>query len=134
MQAFSMDPRMTTIQDVFYPTGYAFLMFPDAENAEQAARELEAAGFDGQYIMLLTPEVILKEIGKIDGESSVALPSVGTEAATVRKYIDFAREGHHALMVKAPSDKDAERMMSIVRKLPFSYGQKYHMLAIEDLE
>jgi hypothetical protein len=38
------------------------------------------------------------------------------------------------LMVKAPSDKDSERMMSIVRKLPFSYGQKYHMLAIEDLE
>ncbi|MEO7160489.1 MAG: RNA-binding protein [Polaromonas sp.] len=134
MQAFSMVPKMTTIQGVFYPTGYAFLMFPDAENAEQAARELEAAGFDGQDIMLLTPEVILQEIGKIDGESSVALPSVGTEGATVRKYIDYAREGHHALMVKAPSDKDAERMMSIVRKLPFSYGQKYHILAIEDLE
>ncbi len=134
MQAFLMTPKMTTLQGVFYPKGYAFLMFPDAENAEQAARELEAAGFDGQDIMLLTPEVILQEIGKIDGESSVALPSVGTEGATVHKYIDFAREGHHALMVKAPSDKDSERVMSIVRKLPFSYAQKYHMLAIEDLE
>ena len=134
MQAFLMTPKMSTLQGVFYPTGYAFLMFPDAENAEQAARELEAAGFSSQDIMLLTPEVILKEIGQIDGESSVALPSVGTEGATVHKYVDLAREGHHALMVKAPSDKDSERMMTIVRKFPFSYGQKYHMLAIEDLE
>jgi hypothetical protein len=134
VKAFVMTPKMSTLQGVFYPTGYAFLMFPDAENAEEAARELEAANFDGQDIMLLTPELILREIGKIDGESSIALPSVGTEGATVRKYIDLAREGHHALMVKAPSDKDSERMMSIVGKLPFSYGQKYHMLAIEDLE
>lgn len=134
MQAFQMTSKMSTMQGVFYPTGYAFFMFPGAEEAEQAARELEAAGFNGQDIMLLTPEVILREIGGIDGESSVALPSVGTEGATVHKYIDFAREGHHALMVRAPSDKDTERVMAVVRELPFSYGQKYHMLAIEDLE
>lgn len=134
MQSFQMTPKMTTLQGVFYPTGYAFLMFPDAGNAEQAARELEAAGFADPDIMLLTPQVVLKEIGMIDGESTVALPSVGTEGATVRKYIDLAREGHHALMVKAPSDDDTERLMKIVRELPFSYGQKYHMLAIEDLE
>lgn len=134
MQSFLMNPKMTTLQGIFYPTGYAFLMFPDAENAEQAARELEAAGFADQDVLLLTPRVVLKEIGKIDGESTVELPSVGTEGATVRKYIDLAREGHHALMVKTPSNDDTERMMAIVRKLPFSYGQKYHMLAMEDLE
>jgi hypothetical protein len=134
VQAFVMTPKMSTLQGVFYPTGYAFLMFPDAGSAEHAARELEAAGFHDPDLMLLTPEVVLEEIGRIDGASSVALPSVGTEGATVRKYIDFAREGHHALMVKAPSDQETERMMTIVRKLPFSYGQKYHLLAIEDLE
>ena len=134
MQAFQMNPKMTTLQGVFYPTGYAFLMFPDAQNAEQAAYALEAAGFDDQDVLLLTPQVILKEIGQMDDESTIALPSVGTEGATVHKYIDLAREGHHALMVKAPSDKDSERVMSIVRKFPFSYGQKYHMLVIEDLE
>ncbi len=107
MKTFSMDPKMTTIQGVFYPTGYAFIMFPDAENAEKAAQKLETAGFGGQNVMLLTPEVILQEIGKVDGKSTVPLPSVGTEGATVHKYIDLARDGHHALMVKAPSDKDS---------------------------
>lgn len=134
MKPFVLHPKMLTMQDVFYPTGYAFLLFPGEQDASQAAAELEAAGFDSQDIMLLTPQEILREIGKVDGESDVALPSVGTEGATVRKYIDLARDGHFAVMVKAPSDDDTKRVMSAVESLPFSYGQKYHMLAIEDLE
>ena len=134
MQPFLMTSKMTTLQGVFYPTGYAFVMFPDAESVEHVAQKIEQAGFSDQDVMLLTPSVILREIGKIDGESSIELPSVGTEGATVSKYINLAREGHHALMVKAPSDDDSERLMSVVRELPFSYAQKYHMLAIEDLE
>ncbi|NML85373.1 RNA-binding protein [Polaromonas sp.] len=134
MKTFALDPKMLTLQGVFYPTGYALVLFPEMSDAEQAGRELEASGFDGQDIMLIPPKVILKEIGKIDGESDVVLPSVGTEGATVRKYVDLAREGHCALMVRAPSDEDTKRLMAVVGRLPFSYGQKYHMLAIEDLE
>ena len=134
MKTFALDSKMLTIRGVFYPTGYAFIVFPQAEQAEQAARELETAGFDSQAIMLLTPEIVLREIGKVDGKSDLALPPVGTESATIHKYLDLAREGHHALMVHAPSDEDAERVMSAVRHLPFSYAQKYHLLAIEDLE
>lgn len=134
MKAFALQPKMLTLQGVFYPKGYAFIMFPQAEHAEQAARELEDSGFPGDAITLLTPDAILREIGQVDGDSDVTLPSVGTEGATVRKYVDLAREGHHALMVHAPSEKDTERVMAVVRKQPFSYGQKYHMLAMEDLE
>ena len=134
MKPFVLVPKMLTLQGVFYPTGYAFLLFPDEADASKAAAELEAAGFDGDNIMLLPPEVILSEIGKVDGESDVDLPSVGTEGATVRKYVDLARDGHFAVMVKAPSDKDTQRVMAAVANLPFSYGQKYHILAIEDLE
>lgn len=134
MKPFVLNPKMLTLQGVFYPTGYVFVLFPDAQDAEQAGRELEAAGFDRQDIMLLSSEIILKEIGKVDGESDVVLPSVGTESATVHKYVDLALEGHCALMVKAPSDKDTKRVMDVVGRLPFSCGQKYHILAIEDLE
>ena len=134
MQPFLMNSKMTTIQDVFYPTGYAFVMFPDAENAQKAAQKIEEARFSQEDVMFLTPAVILREIGRIDGESSVELPSVGTEGATVNKYINLARKGHHALMVRAPSDENAKQLMAVVRAFPFSYAQKYHMLAIEDLE
>ena len=134
MQAFQMTSKMTSLGGTFYPTGYAVVLFPNAEHAKKAAAELEAAGFESESIMELTPSVILRNIGQLKGDEAVALPSVGTEGATVQKYINLAREGHHGLMVKAPSDDDSERMMAVVRKFPFSYGQKYHMLAIEDLE
>lgn len=134
MQAFQLTSKMISMGGVFYPTGYAVVLFPDAEHVSKAGKELEAAGFASEDIMELTPPVILREIGQVKGDEAVALPSVGTEGATVQKYINLAREGHHGLMIKASSDDDSERMMAVVRKFPFSYGQKYHMLAIEDLE
>jgi len=131
MKNFEMTKKMIRLGGAFYPTGYAFIMFPDIEDARQAARELEP-GNDG--IMLLTPESILQEIGRTDVESDIALPAVGTEGATTHKYMDLAREGHCALMIPAHSKEETEHIMTVVRKLPYSYAQKYHALAIEDLE
>ena len=133
MKEFELTKKMVTMGGAFYPTGYAFIMFPSEEIAQQAADGLDA-GTKG--VMLLSPQTILREIGRVDGESdtSVALPSVGTEGATVGKYVHLARQGHHALMIPVGSREDTERVMAVVRQLPFSYGQKYHMLAIEDLE
>jgi hypothetical protein len=134
MKIFEISRKMLTLTGVFYPTGYAFILFPQIDHAEEAVRELEAAGFDEQKIMLLTPDIILRELGKVIGNSDLKLPSVGTESATVHKYVDLAQDGHHAVMVHAPSDKDTERVTFAIRHLPFSYGQKYHLLAMEDLE
>jgi hypothetical protein len=131
MKDFEMTPKMLSLGGVFYPTGYAFIMFPNAADATQVARELEA---DHEGIMLLTPADILTQVGKADDQSDVALPSVGTEGATVRKYVDLAREGHHALMIPTPSQEATERIMAVVRQVPFSYAQRYHLLGIEDLE
>lgn len=131
MKDFSLTQKMLSMGGVFYPTGYAVVMFPDVEDARQVARELE---LEPSNIMLLTPEAILDEISKADGRSDVKLPGVGTEGATVRKYMDLAREGHHGLMIPVPSQEATERLMTAVRKVPFSYAQKYHFLAIEDLE
>ena len=131
MKEFELTRKMLTLSGVFYPTGYAFIMFPDGENAREAADKI---GPISEGVMLLTPETILKEIGRVDGDSHAALPDVGTEGATVHRYVNLARQGHHALMVAMPDSRAAERIMMEVRKTPFSFGQRYHMLAIEDLE
>ena len=131
MKHFEMTKKMLSMGGTFYPTGYAFIMFPEAEDAKQVAHELEVSN-DG--VMLLTPEEVLADIGHADGHSEVNLPRVGTEGATVHKYVDLAREGHHALMIPVPNKEATERIMEVVRKVPFSYAQKYHSLAIEDLE
>ena len=134
MQTFQANPKMTTMQGVFYPTGYAVVLFPDADNADEAGRRLQAAGFADSDMQLLTPPVILRDIGGIDGESEDILPLVGTEGTTVQHYVKLARDGHYGLLVKTDSDDVSEQMMVVVREMPMSYGQRYRMLAIEDLE
>jgi hypothetical protein len=131
MKPFELSQKMLTMSGVFYPTGYAFIMFPDAESARQAAEKIDALS---DTVMLLTPDVVLKEIGKVDGDSAAALPDVGTEGATVQRYVNLARKGHHALMVAVPDAKTAELVTAEARNYNFSFGQLYHMLAIEDLE
>ena len=131
MKTFALTPKMLSLGGVFYPTGYAFIMFPDIEEATLVARELDTSD---ESIMLLTPATILEQIGKADGRSDLTLPRVGTEGATVKKYVDLAKEGHHALMIPMASQEATERIMAVVRKAPFSFAEKYHLLAIEDLE
>ena len=131
MKSFELTKKMLTLSGVFYPTGYAFIMFPDAESAHQAAQNIDSLS---DTVMLLTPDTVLKEIGKVDGDSHAALPDVGTEGATVQRYVNLARKGHHALMVAVHDSKAAERVTAEARKHDFSFGQLYHMLAIEDLE
>ena len=134
MKTFEITSHMFTMSDVFYPNGYAFVMFPNAQDAQQVLGELDGSLTDSGEMLLLSPQAVLRDIGKLENEElEVTLPSIGTEAATVAKYINLARQGHHALMVRVHSDVETEQVMRAVRKVPFSYGQRYHLLAIEDL-
>ena len=133
MKKFELTPDMLTLSGTFYPKGYAFIMFPNAMMAERAALEIAKAPF-GESVMFLNAATVLRSIGQVEGDSDVALPSVGTEGATVRKYVDWARKGHCALMVKVDSDEETELVMQAARQASFSYGQRYHLLAMEDLE
>ena len=134
MKKFELTPDMLTMSGAFYPKGYIFLMFADAADAAQVAQDIDMLSGPESASMLLTAESVLHDIGRIDGASNVALPSVGTEGATVHKYIDLARQGYSAVMVKVASDEDAKRVINSARKVPIAYGQRYHLLAMEDIE
>ena len=56
MKPFELTKKMLTLGGVFYPTGYAFIMFPDAESANQAAQNIDSLS---DPVMLLTPETVL---------------------------------------------------------------------------
>ena len=133
MTDFKVPPSMLTFGGAFYPKGYMFIMFPAEKDAQQVAAALNHWS-DKPDVQHLSPATVLREIGKVDGDTDVELPAVGTEGATVHKYVQLARQGNCALMIKADSDEIAERVMIEVRKVTFSYGQRYHLLAIEDLE
>jgi hypothetical protein len=134
MKPFSIEPDMLTLGGVFYPTGYMFLMFPTEQDARKAGKALEENGYHGESISLLTPSDIQEKVVRTVGSADIPLPSAGTEADTVRHFAELASQGHHALMVHAPSHDESERVMELLRGAPISYGQKYRQLVIQDLE
>ena len=134
MKKFELTPSMLTLGGTFYPKGYAFIMFPERSQAERVAHELGRTAGQNDPPLFLDAATLLRDIGRVDGESEIDLPSVGTEGATVRKYVGLARQGHCALMVRVDSDEATEHVMKAARSASFSYGQRYHLLAIEDLE
>ena len=133
MKPFSLEPGMLTMRGVFYPTGHMFIMFPTEKDARDAEHALETDGYNGESISLLTPEDIQKNIARTVGSADMPLPSAGTEADTVRHFAQLASQGHHALMIHAPSAEETEHVMTVLKGMPISYGQKYRHLVIEDL-
>ena len=133
MKHFEIESAMLTLGGVFYPTGYMFVMFPGREEARKAEQALVDDGCNEQSISLLTPEVIQEKIARTVGSADIPLPSAGTEAQTVRHFARLAGEGHHALMIHAPTALETEHIMGVLHDAPISYAQKYRHLVIEDL-
>jgi hypothetical protein len=133
MKPFELSKDMLNLRGQFYPTGHILAMFPSADAAQAAGRALVDAGLVGDDISLITPEVMLRDIARTVGNADIPLPSPGTEADTVRRYAQFASQGHHALLVRAPDNSDSEKVMQALQGHAPSHAQKYRMLVIEDL-
>jgi hypothetical protein len=132
MKSFAPESKMFTLGGVFYPTGHVFVMFPSAQDALDAEKMLIDAGYDGGSMCLLTPQDIHDKVAATALHDE-GLPSPGTEGETARHYEELAREGHHALLIPAPSAKDTGRVMQALKGAKISYAQKYRHFVIEDL-
>jgi hypothetical protein len=132
MKPFELEANMLTMRGVFYPTGHMFIMFPTEQDARDAERTLEEDGYSGETVSLLTPRDIQEKIARTIGGAD-PLPSAGTEADTVRHYVQLASQGHHALLIHAPTGRETEHIMDVLKHAKISYGQKYRQLVIEDL-
>ncbi|MEJ5988620.1 RNA-binding protein [Ramlibacter sp. PS3R-8] len=134
MKPFQLDPGMRTMRGVFYPTGWLVLMFAGEQQAREAAKLLsDQGGVADTDVLLVTPEDFRRDIVGATGDDDI-LPSAGTEGDTVRKFAQFAREGHYGLMVHAPKGDDSDRIVELLRGSGITFGQKYRHLVIEDVE
>ena len=133
MKPFHLESKMLTLRGVFYPTGHMVLMFPTEQGMREAARRLDDEGFGTDTISLLTPELIQQELARTIGSTDMPMPSAGTEADTVRRIVELASQGHHGLLIHAPTAAESDRVMEALRGAEISYGQKYRHLVIEDL-
>ena len=134
MKRFHLDPGMTNMRGVFYPTGHMVLMFPSAQDAQHAAELLQRDGVADDDLSLADPAEFEAQVADAsDDYDDLLLPSVGTEGETVRRFRTLAREGHHALIVHASARLSSDHVLDVLRDTHISYGQRYRFLVIEDL-
>jgi hypothetical protein len=133
MKPFHLQPAMLSLGGVFYPTGYMFLMFPSAQDAQRAADMLVADGYDGESVSLLTPQLIQDQLGRLAGDPASAPAPLEAESNTVLRFVDLARQGHHALMIHAPTPHETEHILHVLKDARISHGQKYRRLAIDEV-
>jgi hypothetical protein len=133
MKPFQLSKDMLNMRGQFYPTGHVIVMLPSMEGARQALKALTDAGLAEDDISLLTPEVIQSEVVRTVGNADIPLPSAGTEADTVRRFSEYASQGHHALLIHSPKGDHGDRIMDALKGHEISYAQKYRALIIEDL-
>ena len=134
MKRFHLDPGMTNMRGVFYPTGHMVLMFPSAEDAQHAAELLQQDGVSESELSMADPTEFEAQIADAsDDYDDLLLPSVGTEGETARRFRHLARQGHHALMVHASAGMSSDHVLEVLRDTHISYGQRYRFLVIEDL-
>ena len=133
MKTFELAPEMLTLRGEFYPTGYFFVMLPTADDARKLEQDLKAADVTEPDMLYLTPEAVLEKVAPTTAHHGEAMPSVGTESATALRYRELAQQGHCAVMVRPDASRDADAIMAVIRRSPFSIAEKYRLLAIEDM-
>lgn len=116
---------------IFYPTGHVVTAFPTAEDAKQARKSLEKAGFVGEQLLSIDARTMAREAA--ENLDSRGLMSVGASVPTRQKQLELAQQGCHFLVIHAPGDSDHERVMRALNGTQVRYAVKYHRLVIENL-
>lgn len=133
MNTLSVDASMRAmIGGAFYPTGHTMVMFASEHAAREAARQLAASGHGGE-VYLAPPSVVLTEIAPTVHDADQPLPSIGTDAATAREFIQLAHDGQTGLLVQTRNAAQLETLQALLQHTPYTLARRYGQLVIEDL-
>ena len=128
-----MDPaKLPTDFGIFYPTGWIILAFEDKAAAERVQHDLSTGGYDAKDAVLLSAsDVIPSAKGQL--ENADWLARLGKADEMVQTHLNAAKGGSTFLLVYAPTDGEAERVMNVARRVPFQFAHRYRRFAIETL-
>ena len=126
-------PQLPTSFGIFYPTGWSVVAFPSRESAEQVRRDLLTGGYDEADCKLVRCDEV---IPTAEAQLSDAgwLAQLGKADEMVGRHLAAAKSGSTFLVIHTPSDSEAERVMNVVRRVPFDFVHRYHRLAIQEMK
>ena len=117
---------------VFKPVGHVIVAFPNGNDMKQAAAALTSGGSAQADVVSYTPDQ-MRQQADIDIEQAGVLAGIGQELNLVRAHRELAVQGHSFLVVKAPTDEDANRIAEVARRYHATRAQRYGHLMIEEL-
>lgn len=128
-----LSKTLFNVRGQFYPTNHVLAMLPSEQAARTAARELCDRGIAHECITIISPEDLRANIAPTGSESDSPLPSPGTEAQTTRRLVQFADEGHWALLIHSKHSEEDEPIVEVLTEHKAPLAERYRMLVIEDL-
>ncbi len=134
MQNQDGKPSKTTDFGVFYPLGHIVVAFPKYEDALGVQQDLVVGGYDLADCVIHKSEEVAAAAASNLRESTGWLARLGKSDEAVQAHLNAAKQGATFMLIYAPGDTDAERVMNVVRRVPFELAHRYRRLAIEDLK
>lgn len=116
----------------FKPVGHVVVAMPDDASAVQATQALREQGFEADDILAYTAAEEDDEMDRMLRHTS-DFAGFGYEVTLMRRYKELASRGASWLIVFAPEDEQAARVVGAVRRHGALLAEKYHRLVIEDL-
>ena len=117
---------------VFKPVGHVIVAFPNDSDMRKAAAALTDGGTPQAEVTSYTPDQ-MRQQADIDIEQAGVLAGIGQELNLVRAHRELAVQGHSFLVVKAPTDEDANRIAEVAKRFHASRAQRYGHMMIEEL-
>ena len=117
---------------VLNPIGHVMLAFPDDAVTAEAGTALHAAGFAPEDVLVYTAAEATPRLRERVHTASQA-STFGYEITLMRRYLTYAEEGSGWVVVYAPTDESAGRVVAIAKRFNAKCAVRYHRLASEDL-
>lgn len=118
---------------IFYPSGWTVVAFATEDAAQRVRRDLLTGGYSEDDCRMLRPEQVIPAAkGQLNDAGFLA--QLGMADDMVARHLAAAKRGGTFLVIYAPSDPEAERVMTVVRRVPFDFAHRYRRLAIEELK
>jgi hypothetical protein len=124
------DIRNTT--GILNPVGHIILAFPNDAVTAEAVQSLHAAGFAPEDVLVYTAAEATPRLRERVRTASEAA-GFGYEITLMRRYLALAEEGAGWLIVYAPNDATAAKVVEVGKKHGARCAVRYHRLASEDL-
>ena len=117
----------------FYPTGHLVVAFKEERDAQQVLQALRGLG-DGFVDSLYLSAQQMEQLAEHNLAEAGVIASLGTSLTTVQSFLNAARQGATFLILTTPDDQTTQTAMDAVHRVPFLLAQRYHILAIEQMD